>query len=105
MTSVYKYHGGPFERHDDPQRFDPSFTFGRRTSALEPLRILDRRRVKWLDHRVTFYALGTSHAILLEYGDTALTELLTCVPLLYRLIFLSRVAHICPIPSPGHSTA
>ena len=47
---------------------------------LEPLRILDRRRVKWLDHRVTFYALGTSHAILLEYGDTALTELLTCVP-------------------------
>ena len=33
-----------------------------------------------LDHRVTFYALGTSHAILLEYGDTALTELLTCVP-------------------------
>ena len=47
---------------------------------LEPLRILDCRRVKWLDHRVTFYALGTSHAILLEYGDTVLTELLTCVP-------------------------
>ncbi len=27
---------------------------------------------------MTFYALGTSHAVLLERGDTALTELLTC---------------------------
>ena len=27
---------------------------------------------------VTFFVLGTSHAVLLESGDTALTELLTC---------------------------
>ncbi len=49
-------------------------------APVEPLRIFESRRVKWLDHRVTFYALGTSHAILLEYGSTALTELLTCTP-------------------------
>ena len=49
-------------------------------ARLEPLRIFESRRVKWLDHWVTFYALGTSHAILLEYGDAALTELLTCAP-------------------------
>ncbi len=49
-------------------------------TRLEPLRIFERRRVTWLDHRVTFYALGTSHAIRFEYGDIALTELLTCVP-------------------------
>ena len=49
-------------------------------TPLEPLRIFECRRVKWLDHWVTFYALGTSHAICFEYGDTALTELLTCVP-------------------------
>ena len=49
-------------------------------TRLEPLRIFECRRVKWLDHWVTFYALGTSHAIRFEYGDTALTELLTCVP-------------------------
>ena len=49
-------------------------------ARLEPLRIFEFRRVKWLDHWVTFYALGTSHAILLEYGDAALTELLTCAP-------------------------
>jgi len=47
---------------------------------LEPLRIFESRRVKWLDHWVTFYALGTSHAILFEYGGGALTELLTCAP-------------------------
>ena len=47
---------------------------------VEPLRIFEFRRVKWLDHWVTFYALGTSHAILLEYGGTTLTELLTCDP-------------------------
>ena len=47
---------------------------------MEPLRIFEFRRVKWLDHWVTFYALGTSHAILLEYEGGALTELLTCAP-------------------------
>ncbi len=49
-------------------------------ARLEPLRIFESRQVNWLDHWVTFYALGTSHAILLEYGDAALTELLTCAP-------------------------
>ena len=49
-------------------------------ARLEPLHIFECRRVKWLDHRITFYALGTSHAILLEYGGKALTELLTCAP-------------------------
>ena len=50
-------------------------------ARVDPLRIFEFRRVKWLDYRVTFYALGTSHAILLEYGGTALTELLTCAPI------------------------
>ena len=49
-------------------------------ARLEPLRIFESRRVQWLDQWVTFYALGTSHAIMLEYGDAALTELLTCAP-------------------------
>ena len=34
---------------------------------LEPLRVFDSRRVEW-----------QSHAVLVELGDTALTELLTC---------------------------
>lgn len=49
-------------------------------TPLEPLRIFECRRVTWLTHRITFYALGTSHAIRFEHGDAALTELLTCAP-------------------------
>jgi hypothetical protein len=45
---------------------------------LEPLRVFDSRRVEWQRRVVTFCALGTSHAVLVELGDTALTELLTC---------------------------
>ena len=47
-------------------------------ARLEPLRILDSRQVEWRGRVVTFCALGTSHAVLVELGDTALTELLTC---------------------------
>ena len=45
---------------------------------LEPLRVFDSRRVPWAGRVVTFYVLGTSHAVLVEQDDTALTELLTC---------------------------
>ena len=45
---------------------------------LEPLRVFHSRRVEWQGRVVTFCALGTSHAVLVELGDTALTELLTC---------------------------
>ena len=45
---------------------------------LEPLRVFDSRGVEWQGRVVTFCALGTSHAVLVELGDTALTELLTC---------------------------
>ena len=47
-------------------------------ARLEPLRVFDSRQVEWRGRVVTFYALGTSHAVLVELGDTALTELLTC---------------------------
>ncbi len=47
-------------------------------ARLEPLRVFDSRRVEWQGRVVTFCALGTSHAVLVELGDTALTELLTC---------------------------
>ena len=47
-------------------------------ARLEPLRVFDSRRVEWQGRVVTFCALGTSHAVLLELGDTVLTELLTC---------------------------
>ena len=47
-------------------------------ACLEPLRVFDSRRVAWLGRTVTFYALGTSHAVLVELGGSALTELLTC---------------------------
>ncbi len=47
-------------------------------ARLEPLRVFDSRRVEWQGRVVTFWALGTSHAVLLELGDTVLTELLTC---------------------------
>ncbi len=40
--------------------------------------MFDSRQVEWRGRVVTFCALGTSHAVLLERGDTALTELLTC---------------------------
>ena len=45
---------------------------------LEPLRVFDSRRVEWQGRVVTFCVLGTSHAVLVELGDTVLTELLTC---------------------------
>lgn len=47
-------------------------------ARLEPLRVFDSRRAAWAGHAVTFYALGTSHAVLVELEDIALTELLTC---------------------------
>ncbi len=47
-------------------------------ARLEPLRVFDSRRVPWGDRVVTFCVLGTSHAVLVELGDTAFTELLTC---------------------------
>jgi len=47
-------------------------------ARMEPLRVFDSRRVSWGDRVVTFCVLGTSHAVLVELGDTALTELLTC---------------------------
>ena len=47
-------------------------------ARLEPLRVLDSRRVAWGRATVTFCALGTSHAVLVERADAALTELLTC---------------------------
>ena len=47
-------------------------------ARLEPLRVFDSRRVPWGNRVVTFCVLGTSHAVLVELGDTALTELLTC---------------------------
>ena len=41
--------------------------------------MFDSRQVECTRGRtVTFFVLGTSHAVLLEIGDTALTELLTC---------------------------
>ncbi len=45
---------------------------------LAPLRVLDSRRVPWGRRAVTFCALGTSHAVLVERDGAALTELLTC---------------------------
>ncbi len=45
---------------------------------LEPLRVFDSRQVQWSDRVVTFFVLGTSHAMRVERGDTTLTELLTC---------------------------
>ena len=47
-------------------------------ARLEPLRVFDSRRVTWRGRLVTFYALGTSHAVVVELGEMALTELLTC---------------------------
>jgi hypothetical protein len=47
-------------------------------ARLEPLRVFDSRRVPWQGHVVTFFALGTSHAVLIEREHWALTELLTC---------------------------
>ncbi len=47
-------------------------------ARLEPLRVFGSRRVRWGDRVVTLYVLGTSHAVLVEQGDLALTELLTC---------------------------
>ena len=47
-------------------------------ARLEPLRVFDSRRVEWQGGVVTFCVLGTSHAVLVELRDTALTELLTC---------------------------
>ena len=47
-------------------------------ARLDPVRVFDSRRVEWRGRVVTLCALGTSHAVLVELGDTALTELLTC---------------------------
>ncbi len=47
-------------------------------ARLAPLRVLDSRRIPWGRGTVTFCALGTSHAVLVERAGAALTELLTC---------------------------
>ena len=49
-------------------------------ARLEPLRVFDSRSVSWQGHLVTFCVLGTSHAVVVERGEAALTELLTCAP-------------------------
>ena len=48
--------------------------------SLEPLRILEERKAVWGSWKVTFFALGTSHAVRLQDRDKQITELLTCVP-------------------------
>jgi len=47
-------------------------------ARLEPLRIFDFREVEWQGFMVTFYVLGTSHAVLVEMEEAVITELLTC---------------------------
>ena len=47
-------------------------------ARLEPLRVFESRQVTWGRRAVTFCALGTSHAVLVEREGAALTELLTC---------------------------
>ena len=47
-------------------------------ARLDHLRVYGSRRIPWHDRVVTFCVLGTSHAVLVELGDAALTELLTC---------------------------
>ena len=80
MTFVGKYYSGPTEDTVIHSTSTLRYLLLSGRAPLEPLRIFESRRVPWLDHWVTFYALGTSHAILLEYGSAALTELLTCAP-------------------------
>ena len=47
---------------------------------LEPFRIFKSQQIDWHDRTVTFYVLGTSHAVALGQGDRAFTELLSCAP-------------------------
>jgi hypothetical protein len=48
--------------------------------ALEPLRILDTRRLKWQGWSVELFVLGASHAVRLTSGPKVLTEMLSCIP-------------------------
>ena len=48
--------------------------------SLEPMQILDSRILDWEGYRVTFFVLGASHAVRLEWEGQFLTELLTCSP-------------------------
>lgn len=45
---------------------------------LAPLRVLASRCIRWKGWNVTFYALGASHAVCLERGESRVTELLAC---------------------------
>ena len=45
---------------------------------LTPLRVLASRCILWRGWRVTFFALGASHAVCLERGESLVTELLAC---------------------------
>src|SRR5690242_6846308 len=49
-------------------------------ARLEPLRVLETRALAWRGWRVTFCALGASHAVCLEREGAQVTELLTCAP-------------------------
>jgi len=45
-----------------------------------PLRVLATERFVWRAWHVTAHVLGTSHALVLQQGEVALTELFTCAP-------------------------
>lgn len=49
-------------------------------SDLRPLRVFEERQVRWADRQVTFFVLGTSHAIRVEGAVGLFIELLSCVP-------------------------
>lgn len=47
-------------------------------SWLEGLRIIDSKQRSWNNLTLTFYALGTSHALSVRHRDWQVTELLSC---------------------------
>ena len=49
-------------------------------SDLEPFEIFGSKQLTWQGAQVTFYVLGTSHAVTVGRGGAAFTELLSCAP-------------------------
>ena len=50
------------------------------SANLEPFGIFGSQQITWQGYQVTFYVLGTSHAVALDRRGPAFTELLSCAP-------------------------
>ena len=66
---------------------------------LESLRIFGSKQIVWNRRAVTFYVLGTSHAVTMACEGRIFTELLSCVPVAHARVLQQSAASTCDVVS------